>query len=281
MSRSRSKSKILEAPSEQGAIDVETDALPGAGVGLWGAVKLVAGLTLVLATSLGVAWGAYRFALTTSRFAITKMEVDGVARHSDVSIARLAGVRVGDNIFRIDVQRAESKLLDDPWIHEVKVSRKLPDTLHVVVSEHSAVASAVLGETLYLVNRDGVPFKEYEKGDPFDLPVLTGVSTENLGEDREREIERIELSLEALRQYGRQSLSRQHPAQEVHLEDDGSIVMTVGADAVTLELGHPPWRKKLVKATRVLGRVRAKGQLPGIVFLDNEAHPERVVVRMR
>jgi len=126
-----------------------------------------------------------------------------------------------------------------------------------------------------------VPFKEYAAGDPFDLPVLTGVSTENLGEDRERELERVELALEALRQYGRQPLSRQHPAQEVHLEDDGSIVMTVGADAVTLELGHPPWRKKLVKATRVLGRVRAKGQLPGIVFLDNDAHPERVVVRMR
>jgi cell division protein FtsQ len=61
----------------------------------------------------------------------------------------------------------------------------------------------------------------------------------------------------------------------------GGAVLTVGKDGVTLELGHGPWRKKLLMAARVIGRLRAKGQQPGIVFLDNEAHPERVVVRMR
>jgi hypothetical protein len=34
-------------------------------------------------------------------------------------------------------------------------------------------------------------------------------------------------------------------------------------------------------AERVLGKLGQKGQVPGIVFADNEAHPERVVVRMR
>jgi hypothetical protein len=34
-------------------------------------------------------------------------------------------------------------------------------------------------------------------------------------------------------------------------------------------------------AERVISELRQKGRAPGIVFLDNEAHPERVVVRMR
>jgi hypothetical protein len=34
-------------------------------------------------------------------------------------------------------------------------------------------------------------------------------------------------------------------------------------------------------AERVIGQLAAKGRVPGIVFLDNIAHPERVVVRMR
>jgi hypothetical protein len=34
-------------------------------------------------------------------------------------------------------------------------------------------------------------------------------------------------------------------------------------------------------AERVFAKASGKGGLPGIVFLDNEAHPERVVVRMR
>jgi hypothetical protein len=32
---------------------------------------------------------------------------------------------------------------------------------------------------------------------------------------------------------------------------------------------------------QVVGEMRRKGRSPGIVFLDNQAHPERVVVRMR
>jgi hypothetical protein len=34
-------------------------------------------------------------------------------------------------------------------------------------------------------------------------------------------------------------------------------------------------------AERVIAELAAKGRTPGLVFLDNEAHPERVVVRMR
>jgi len=30
-----------------------------------------------------------------------------------------------------------------------------------------------------------------------------------------------------------------------------------------------------------VAEMRRKGRSPGIVFLDNQAHPERVVVRMR
>jgi hypothetical protein len=50
---------------------------------------------------------------------------------------------------------------------------------------------------------------------------------------------------------------------------------------VTLELGTGPWRKKLLMAEEVVGELRKKGRTPGIVFLDNTSHPERVVVRMR
>jgi hypothetical protein len=34
-------------------------------------------------------------------------------------------------------------------------------------------------------------------------------------------------------------------------------------------------------AERVVEQTRKGGHLPGVVFADNQAHPERVVVRMR
>jgi len=260
----------------------EVDA-PRSPVGalLWSAVKLASGLAVVVGASLAVAWSAHHYALTSPRFAIRTVDLVGAKRISLERIKTDAGVSVGGNIFALDTDAAEHKLLENPWISEVKVTRRLPSTLRVEVSEREASAVVALGERLYLVTPEGVPFKEVSAGDPFDMPLISGVSPENLQRDRKREIERIQTGLEVLRQFDRVPLSRVYPPEEVHLADAGDVTLTCGKDGVTLELGTGPWRKKMLMAEEVVGELRKKGRTPGIVFLDNNAHPERVVVRMR
>jgi cell division protein FtsQ len=69
--------------------------------------------------------------------------------------------------------------------------------------------------------------------------------------------------------------------QEVHITDEGGVDLTVGRDGVRLALGKPPYRQKLERAQRVLSEIeRRKGQVQ-VVFLDNDAHPERVVARLK
>jgi cell division protein FtsQ len=48
-----------------------------------------------------------------------------------------------------------------------------------------------------------------------------------------------------------------------------------------LHLGAPPYRGKLEQAERVFAELSQRKTEPSIVFLDNEASPERVVIRMR
>jgi len=248
---------------------------------LWSAAKLASGLAVVIGAALAVAWSAHHYALTSPRFAIHTVDLVGAKRSSLEQIKTDSGVSVGQNIFALDTDAAERKLLENPWISEVKMTRRLPSTLRIELSEREASAVVGLGEHLYLVTPEGVPFKEISAGDPFDMPLITGASPENLQRDRKREIERIQTGLEVLRQFERLPLSRVYPAEEVHLADAGDVTLTCGKDGVTLELGTGPWRKKLLMAEEVVGELRKKGRTPGIVFLDNQAHPERVVVRMR
>lgn len=248
---------------------------------LWSALKLASGLAVVVGTSLAVAWSAHHYALTSPRFAIRVVDLVGAKQCTIEQLKAEAGLVVGSNIFALDADAAERKLLENPWISEVKVTRRLPSTLRVELTEREASAVVGLGERLYLVTREGVPFKAVAPGDPYDLPLITGASPENLARDRKREIERIALGLEVLRQFERVPLSRIYPAEEVHLADAGDVTLTVGREGVTLELGTGPFRKKLLMAEEVVAELRKKGRTPGIVFLDNQAHPERVVVRMR
>ena len=253
----------------------------GAWAKLAAALRLGLGLALVIGTSVSVAYSVRHYALTSPRFSIQEVNLLGGKRVSPEQARVLAGVVMGANVFALDTALAERKLLENPWISEARVTRDLPRSLRLEIKEREAAALAVFSDRLYLVTADGEPFKELAAGDPADFPLITGVSIEGMSRDRAREIDRVKAGLEVLEQYGRVALSKTQPAQEVHLADSGDVVLTAGKEAITFELGKNTYRRKLLMGEQVVGEMRRKGRSPGIVFLDNLAHPERVVVRMR
>lgn len=248
---------------------------------LGAAFRLAIGVVIVVAVSVGVAWSAHRYALTSPRFAVRDMEVTGATRFGSEQVATLAGVAPGSNLFALDTSAMERRLLENPWIERARVTRRLPSALTVELTERKATAVTVLGGRLYLVSQAGEPFKAVEAKDPVDLPVVTGLDPEQLSRDRRRELERLRVALDVLRQYGRIAISKAYPAQEVHLGEGGSVTLMVGREGLALALGKGPFRQRLQMVERVIQETKRAGRLPGIVFADNEAHPERVVVRMR
>lgn len=285
-SKRKAKSEVsIEAPDEAAFVppsELDADSRGRIwGARLWTFAKIVFGTALTLGVAGGVAWGAHRYALTTPRFAIQEVEVEGARRLSADQVQSLAGISRGSNVFALDVVGAEQLLLKNPWISEARVTRRLPGHVRVDISEREAGAVVVLGDRLMLASRAGEVFKPFVEGDPFDLPVVTGISREALVRDRDRELERLGDAMDLLRQYERIPMSQVFPAQELHVPEGGGAVLTVGREGLALQLGPGPWKQKLLRAARVVEKAQARGELPGIVFLDNEAHPERVVVRMR
>jgi len=66
----------------------------------------------------------------------------------------------------------------------------------------------------------------------------------------------------------------------VHLTPGGEVVLMVGQKGIALHLGVGPWDKKFAMAERIFAKLQAQRSTPSLVFLDNRAHPERVVVRV-
>jgi cell division protein FtsQ len=276
----------LRAPSE--AAPQQDDELGGGASDTQGirgklgaAFRLGIGLALVVGTSVTVASSVRHYALTSPRFSIQEVNLIGGKRVAPDVARDQAGIVPGSNIFALDTAVAERKLLENPWISQARVTRDLPRSLRVEIKEREPAALAVFAERLYLVTADGEPFKELAPGDPADFPLITGASVEGLSRDRARELDRVREALGVLEQYGRVALSKTQPAQEVHLADSGDVVLTAGKEGITFELGKDGYRRKLLMGEQVVSEMRRKGRTPGIVFLDNQAHPERVVVRMK
>jgi len=243
-------------------------------------VRAVLGAFLVLALSTAVAWGARRHVLTSPRFAIEEITVHGAHLRSADTLMAESGVAKGMNVFGLDLDRARARLLADPWIETATLARQLPGKVVIQVSERELGAIVPLPEP-YLAARDGRIFKRMEVSDPSDLPIVTGLTSDAVAQDRDGTQRLILRALDLAGDYEHGPLAARAPLQEIHVSNGGELTLVVGKDGVSLALGLPPFRRKLEEAGRIFAELDRRGEHAAIVMLDDEARPDRVVVRTR
>ncbi len=242
--------------------------------------RAIIGVALVVAVSGTVAWAARRHVMSSTRFSVNEIDVTGAHHRTNDDVIRQAGLERGKNVFLLDLDAARQKILTDPWISDATIARRLPGTILVQVTEREAGALVALGET-YLATPSGHVFKKVELGDPMDLPVVTGMNLDTVTDDREGAARTIRRAIDLAADYEHGSLGGRAALQEVHVGIDGSMTLIVGKQALALVLGEPPYRKKLDQAARVVTELEKRGAKADAIMLDNEARPERVVVRMK
>ncbi len=250
----------------------------------WSIVRGALLTVVVVAASVGTAVLARNYIVTSPRFALTSVEVSGNARRTPDEIAERAGLEKGANVFLLDTEAAREKLLADPFIRDATVVRRLPGTARVQVAERTPAALVALGD-LYLSTEAGELFKVYEQGDPFDLPVITGLAPDDVATDREGAARSIRRALDVVAEYEHTPLASKAKVEEVHLDsangERDAVTLIVGKQAIALALGQPPYRKKFEEAARALAEVDKRGGKVEAVLLDNEVRADRVVVRLK
>jgi cell division protein FtsQ len=244
-------------------------------------LRIAMGGLMMVAIAGSVAWALRRYVTTSPRFAVSEIVTTGARRRSPERIALIASISKGQNVFSTDVEKARARLLADPWIQDATVSRQLPGTVFVRIVEREPAGLLATTDGTYLVTRDGGIVKRVEADDPTDLPIVTGVDLQVFVEDREGSAREVRRALDLAADYERSPLVRRSPLQEVHLEPNGDLTLLVGKSGLALRMGAPPYRRKLEEAMRVVAELDRRSAKADTVMLDNEARPDRVVVRMR
>ncbi len=238
------------------------------------------GVALVVGASAGAAWMARRHVTTSPRFSVAFIQVAGNERRPTEAIIAESGIVVGSNVFSVDLDSVRAAILADPWISEASLSRRLPRTILVQVTERRAAAIVALGDML-LATGDGDPFKRLEPGDPLDLPLISGLTPEGVAEDREGARRSIRRGIDLASEYGHGPLAKRAPLEEVHIDSGGACTLVVGRPGMQIDLGGPPFRGKLDEVARVVSELDKRRVQAAAIMLDNDARPERVVARLR
>lgn len=223
----------------------------------------------------------YRWLTTTPRLALRQVLISGNARVTRAEILERGGLVLGTNLFRLSAHAIEGRLASEPWIASAQVSRRLPDTMIVTITEKKAAAVVMTRDRLYLADAEGRLFKRaaIERGEGDGLVVVSGIDAKLFAGRPEvaGSLVRLALSAAALWRAG-----RDRPALgEVHLSREGITLYTLEG-AVAVALGAAPEARLADSMARFdsVWAALAPEERAAVrtIHLDSRTRPDRVTV---
>lgn len=112
--------------------------------------------------------------LSSDFFDIRTIEVNKNVIYKDDKIIQLSGIAAGTNIFRARLEDAEKKLLKDPYIKSVNISRKFPDGIVIDIAERKEAASVTYPKGFIIIDNEGIALRT-AKQNP-NLTVIDGIT---------------------------------------------------------------------------------------------------------
>ncbi len=152
--------------------------------------KILLVFGLLAGAGYGVRYGLNHIFYENPNYLVAHIEVENEGTLGRETIMEAAGLRTGVNIFSLSLNNAREALLEIPQIEDAQVSRSLPDTVKIVVTERHPVAwlapTREKAESLdhsqaLLIDASGVVLKAKQVlAEYLRLPIIVGVPVENL-----------------------------------------------------------------------------------------------------
>lgn len=89
-------------------------------------------------------------------FKVTKIVVRNNKINSSESIIKLSGINLGSNIFYLNLRRAKSNIVSNPYLTDVDVERILPNTILINVTEREAYFYIKSGNNYIVIDNHGI-----------------------------------------------------------------------------------------------------------------------------
>jgi cell division septal protein FtsQ len=192
----------------------------------------------------------YDYLTTAESFAITEVELRGLARIEDGDLRGKLADLEGENILLAQLELYEERLEMHPRVESVSMKRIIPDKIRCTVREREPVA-LLFADRFLEIDRHGMVMAEDEFTALLDLPIVTGVSGGEVQVGKVCEAPGVQGALEVLR--AARELGGEFAADisELHVSHNGVLVRSLRDDRVlVLGLGNYESRLRRYLALR-------------------------------
>lgn len=113
--------------------------------------------------------------ISSGFFDVDSISVEGCHYYTEKEVLTMANAKKGGNIFwGSETSEVKERLSSDPYFSEVKIKRKLPNKLVIVVKERSQTAAVVYGDEYVVIDGDGLVLRKANVNPKITL--LTGMT---------------------------------------------------------------------------------------------------------
>jgi POTRA domain-containing FtsQ-type protein len=235
----------------------------------------------VLATTLAAVLAAVALAhlpwdeLRASVAVVTEIRVTGVRYLGPERVRRIAGLRIGQDLFATPLERARQALLLDSRIADAEVRRRLPRGLEVWVREREPVLLVHHGVPWEL-DSAGVLLAPLESGVVADVPLLVGARLAGVPAGAHVGGDQVARGLAWIRSLSQRELQLQGRVSELDVSAERWTALALLDGTRILAPAWPPSLRRLSALRVVLADLEKKGLAAAEVDLRFE---HQVIVR--
>ncbi len=240
-----------------------------------------------------VAWGsweAYHYLHHSPNFGLKHVEISPTFHVDRETLLSMAGLEYGKNIFSISPAQVRRRILAHPWVRRVQVTRKLPDTVQIDVTEHDAAAVVAFSEksdcagrpdcpppatAFYLVNTDAELFKRATPQEMQQKVIISGIAREDIGKNPQGVARLLRRSLD-LAELWAENPARP-PLGEIQVADD-IFILVLRHVPCEIHLEPSDARRRMEMLDSLWDRLDPPLEKTRIIYLDDRENPGRVVV---
>ncbi|RMF58492.1 MAG: FtsQ-type POTRA domain-containing protein [Calditrichaeota bacterium] len=199
----------------------------------------------------------------TNFFAVHRVEIVGNKYLKDSEILSLAAIDTQQTLYDIDPKEISERILNNPYIKGVSITRAFPTTLLLSIEEREPVLYLV-DRVIYMVDESGLILKKLPDMPMGDIPIITGISKKSLEKDMsplmsvlglKRKIEEVDNSLFSF-------------ISEIHLNNDGSPELYLVKGGGKVYLGKSHHYERLYYLSQLLNRPDVVNRLDKIKRID-------------
>lgn len=114
-------------------------------------------LRLLVIIAVGV---SLYFLITSELFDISSVKIENNNYYTVEQVKDKAGIKIGENIFKLKKSQIKNKLLKDPYFENVQIKRKFPSTVIVDVTERIEKVAVPNDSVYIIIDPNGLVLKE-------------------------------------------------------------------------------------------------------------------------